>query len=50
LVPKKHKNYKDINEIYIHENINMYDYVIQNSYNWRKAQMKIKLEKWRRGD
>lgn len=50
LVPKKHKKYKDINEIHVNENINMYGYVLQNSYNWRKTKAKLKLEKWRRGE
>lgn len=47
LFPYKHKKYKDINELIVNENINnIYEYVVNNSYNKTTTYTKIKTVKW----
>lgn len=45
LYPKKFKKYKDLNEIAVHENINIYDTIVENSIDYFKMFIQLKMKK-----
>jgi hypothetical protein len=47
LFPKEYKSFKDLNELAIKKSINIFEFVLENTFSLFEVQMKLRLEKWR---